>query len=137
MPNQFTPVTTSDQKAAFNQINNNFRKLDAESVTKKFGSGDNTVIIGKIGDSTGLQVGDSSGSYVLYGRAADGRIGTFQFIDERLVRFDGQYRDNRFGTLYYDTNGIPISLDGQAPDDGRQGHWTVPIGKNVLTELGG
>ena len=116
MPNQFTPVTTSDQKAALNQINNNFRKLDQESVTKKFGSGDNTVIIGKIGNKTGTQYGDISESGI----------------------FTGRYQENpaRFGTLYYQ-GGVPIALDGQAPDDGRMGHWTVPVGKNVLTELGG
>jgi len=116
MPNQFTPVTTSDQKAALNQINNNFRKLDAESVTKKFGSGDNTVIIGKIGDLAGTQYGDISSNGI----------------------FTGRYQDNpaRFGTLYYQ-DGVPIALQGQAPDDGRQGSWQVKPGKNVITELGG
>lgn len=114
MPNQFTPITTSNQSAAFNQINNNFRKLDSESVTKSFGSGDNQVIIGKVGDKTGTQYGDISKSGI----------------------FTGRYQDSpaRFGTLYYQ-GGVPIQLDGQAPDDGRMGRWTVPVGKNVLSEL--
>jgi len=114
MPNQFTPVTTSDSKAALNQINVNFRKLDAEAITKKFGSGDNTVIIGKVGDRTGTQYGDISANGI----------------------FTGRYADNRFGTIYYQ-NGVPVALDGQAPDDGRMGHWTVKPGQNVLTQLGG
>lgn len=116
MPNQYTPVTTSNQQAALNQINSNFRKLDAEAITKKFGSGDNTVIVGKIGDRAGTQYGDTPQNGI----------------------FTGRYQDNpaRFGTLYYQ-NGVPISLDGQAPDDGRQGKWQVKTGFNVLTQLGG
>lgn len=116
MPNSYTPVTTSDVKTGFNQINNNFRKLDSEAITKKFGSGDNTVIIGKIGDLTGTQFGDITVNGI----------------------FQGRYQENpaRFGTLYYQ-DGVPVALDGQAPDDGRVGHWTVKTGKNVLTELGG
>jgi len=116
MPNQYTPVNTSDSKAALNQINVNFRKLDAEAVTKKFGSGDNTVIIGKVGDRAGTQFGDINGNGI----------------------FTGRYQDNpaRFGTLYYE-NGVPVALDGQAPDDGRMGKWQVKTGFNVLSQLGG
>ena len=114
MPNQYTPVTTSDSKAALNQINTNFRKLDAEAITKKFGSGDNTVIIGKVGDKAGTQFGDISGNGI----------------------FTGRYQDNpsRFGTVYYQ-DGIPIALDGQAPNDGRMGHWIVPAGNNVFDAI--
>lgn len=117
MPNQFSIVGANSSNAAQLQaINNNFRKLDAEAVTKKFGSGDNTVIIGKVGSLTGTQFGDLSENGI----------------------FQGRYQENpsRFGTIYYQ-NGIPVALDGQAPDDGRMGHWTVKTGKNVLTELGG
>jgi len=116
MPNKYTPVTTSDVKMALSQINNNFRNLDAEAVTKKFGSGDNTVIIGKVGDRTGTQFGDISGNGI----------------------FQGRYQDNpaRFGTLYYQ-NGVPYALQGQSPDDGRIGSWQVKPGFNVLTQLGG
>lgn len=116
MPNQFTPVTTANQAAALNQINNNFRKLDAESVTKVFGNGDNQVIIGKVGSNAGTQYGDISKNGI----------------------FTGRYRDSpaRFGTLYYQ-DGVPVALQGQAPDDGRMGSWQVKPGKNVLTELGG
>ena len=116
MPNQFTPVTTSDSKAALNQINVNFRKLDAEAITKKFGSGDNTVIIGKVGERTGTQFGDIAGNGI----------------------FQGRYQDNpaRFGTLYYQ-NGVAVALQGQAPDDGRMGFWEVKSGFDVLTQLGG
>lgn len=117
MPNQFSQVgPNSSTIAQLQAINNNFRKLDAEAVTKKFGSGDNTVLIGRIGDTAGTQFGDISASGI----------------------FSGRYRDNpaRFGTLYYQ-DGIPVALDGQAPDDGRMGHWIVPAGQNVITALGG
>lgn len=104
----------SNLSAVINQINKSFSVLDAEVLTKKFGSGANTVIIGRIGDRTGVQFGILS--------------------DDGI--FDGQYAPGRFGRLYYQ-NGIPVSLDGQAPDDGRMGHWTVPAGVSVLAQLGG
>lgn len=49
----------------------------------------------------------------------------------------GRYMENRYGTVYYDENGIPNILIGQAPDDGRPGIWAAPVGTNVLTLLGG
>lgn len=42
-----------------------------------------------------------------------------------------------YGTLYYDSNGIPSILIGQAPDDGRIGRWEAKAGENVVTLLGG
>ena len=116
MPNSFTQINTSSSTAAqLNQINQNFSKLDAEAVTKKFGKGANQVIVGRTGDGTvGLVVGDITGDAIVYGK----------------------YRPDRFGTLYYQ-DGIPVALDGQAPDDGRMGHWTAKPGQNVLTLLGG
>lgn len=49
----------------------------------------------------------------------------------------GFYMKDRYGTLYYDTNGIPSMLQGQAPDDGRMGFWQANPGENVITLLGG
>lgn len=75
--------------------------------------------------------------------------------NKALERFDGEsvtktFRQARgnaivtgrlpwggYGTLYYDANGIPNTLIGQAPDDGRMGIWQVKPGENVVTELGG
>lgn len=50
---------------------------------------------------------------------------------------EGRYMDNRYGQVYYDANGVPRILIGQAPDDGRPGIWISQDGQNVLTLLGG
>ena len=115
MPYKFQQLNpSSNLSAVINQINRNFGLLDLETVTKKFGDGDNVTIIGKIGDKAGIQFGTLSAAGI----------------------FQGQYAPGRFGALYYQ-DGVPLMLDGMAPDDGRIGHWKVPVGKNVLTELGG
>lgn len=114
MPNIFQIVSSADFKAAINTINQNFRRLDAEAVTKKFGAGGNQVIIGKAGDVIGMVVGDLAGDAIIYGK----------------------YRDDRFGTLKIQ-GGVPVALDGQHPVDGHQGTWIASPGKNVITELGG
>lgn len=115
MPNSFTRINPgSDIKAAMNQVNQNFAKLDREAVTKKFGQGDNQVVIGKAGNYTGMVVGDISTNAIIFGR----------------------YREDRLGTLYIQ-NGVPTELQGQAPDDGRMGHWIAKPGENVITLLGG
>lgn len=116
MANRFQSINSSSNISAIvNQVNKNFGTLDREAVTKKFGQGDNTVIIGKIDDNrVGLVVGEITGNAIVYGK----------------------YRADRFGTLYYQA-GIPVRLEGQAPDDGRMGSWQVRPGENVLTQLGG
>lgn len=115
MSNRFQPIQpSSDLRAIVNQINKAFGVLDLETVTKKFGTGSNTVIIGRIGDKAGIQFG---------------------ILSEDGI-FEGQYAPDRFGRIKYQ-DGIPVSLDGQAPDDGRQGDWSTPAGVNVLTQLGG
>ena len=116
MANRFQSINSSSNMSAIvNQVNKNFGALDREAVTKKFGQGNNTVIIGRIdADRVGLVVGETSGNAIIYGK----------------------YREDRFGTLYYQ-NGIPVRLEGQAPDDGRMGSWQVRPGENVLTQLGG
>lgn len=48
----------------------------------------------------------------------------------------GRYADNRYGILFYDSDGVPSVLIGQAPDDGRMGIWQANPGENVLTLLG-
>jgi hypothetical protein len=121
MPNRFQSIApTSDLSTIVNAINQNFAVLDNEAVTKKFGSNDNTVIIGAIsGTATtptraGMVVGDITKDGIFYGR----------------------YADSRYGTLYYQ-DGVPVRLDGMAPDDGRMGSWQVNTGQNVITQLGG
>lgn len=42
-----------------------------------------------------------------------------------------------YGQLFYDGDGIPSILIGQAPDDGRMGIWQAKPGQNVVTLLGG
>lgn len=42
-----------------------------------------------------------------------------------------------YGQLFYDDDGIPSILIGQAPDDGRMGIWQAEPGENVVTLLGG
>jgi len=98
MPNQFTPVTTTNQQAALNQINNNFRKLDAESVTKTFGgqNQDEKLLIGKTGDST---------------------LGLSYKKDEQDKIVVGKLPDGTYGIIFYDNDGLPsiymsITADG-------------------------
>lgn len=115
MPYRFTPISSSaNLPAIVNQVNRNFQSLDSEAVTKKFGQGDNQVIIGKAGEYVGMVVGDLNGDAVIFGR----------------------YQPDRIGTLYIE-NGVPVKLDGQAPDDGRQGSWQAEPGENVIELLGG
>ena len=49
----------------------------------------------------------------------------------------GLYDGEHYGMLFYDENGVPVQLIGQAPDDGRMGMWTARPGENVITLLGG
>lgn len=48
----------------------------------------------------------------------------------------GRLPSGGYGTLYYDSDGIPIILIGQHPVDGHMGIWQTKPGINVLTELG-
>ncbi len=115
MPNRYVNVNpNSGFSEAVNQINQNFRKLDSEAVTKKFGSGDNQVIIGKAGNYTGMVVGDLSTNAIIYGR----------------------YKPDKLGTLHIQ-NGLPSELQGEHPVTGQMGHWISKPGLNVITELGG
>ena len=49
----------------------------------------------------------------------------------------GKLPHGGYGTLYYDADGVPVILIGQAPGDKRMGIWQVEPGKNVIEELGG
>lgn len=71
MPNRFTPVTSSmTAPAIVNQINQNFSKLDAESVTKTFSGpqGRSSLIQGRLPDDLGYGqiLYDRSGKAVIY-----------------------------------------------------------------------
>lgn len=114
MSYRFNPISSgSDLQTVIREINRSLAKLDMEAVTKKFGKGENSVIIGKNGEQIGMVVGDLQGDAMIYGK----------------------YRDDRMGTVKIE-NGVPVALDGQHPVDGHQGDWHVPPGKNVFTELG-
>lgn len=55
----------------------------------------------------------------------------------KIAMIEGRLPYGGFGTLYYDKNGIPTELIGQAPDDGRVGHWITKPGIDVIKQLGG
>lgn len=57
--------------------------------------------------------------------------GTVRIIQGKTP-FEGVY-----GTIYYDSTGIPRILVGLAPVDGRPGVWVSKDGQNVITLLGG
>lgn len=139
MPNKFNPVSAGTALPnAIAQFNKNFAELDREAVTKKFGSGDNQVIIGKAGDNVGLVVGESAESQVIVGKT-DPFVGMVvgDIASDAIIY--GIYQvtpETRFGTLHLE-NGVPVELSGQAPDDGRMGHWIAAPGENVIELLGG
>jgi hypothetical protein len=116
MPNRFNRINPgSKPDDQMNQINQNFAKLDQETVIKKFGSSTDNLSIGKVGDNQlGMKVVQDGNQAIVFGK----------------------YKDDRYGMLLYQ-DGVPILLIGQAPDDGRMGSWQVKTGYNVLTELGG
>jgi len=119
MPFRFTPMQGTDIKSILPQLNKNFASLDKEAVSKTFtkaNSGE-TWTVGNTGDDT---FGE---------KAVVGGITTVTF---------GKYRDGRYALIFYNpTTGVPEELLGQAPDDGRIGHWTAEPGQNVITLLGG
>jgi len=114
MPFDIMPVNGGDLNSIVNQMNRNFAKLDQQTVTKKFGKGDNQVVIGRAGEYVGMVVGDVTGDAIIYGR----------------------YQEDRLGTLHIQ-DGIPTELSGQHPVTGAMGHWIARAGLNVITELGG
>lgn len=114
MPNQFTPVNSSgSQQSLVNAINTNFRKLDAESVTKSFGgqNSEDKLFIGKTGqDTLGLAYKKNEKDKVIVGKLPDGT----------------------YGIIFYDDNDIPIiymSVDA----DGKPTMKVAKSGKNAQT----
>lgn len=103
--------------AVVNQFNQKMAILDKEAVIKQFrGNDGETLTLGKTGDQT---------------------LGMSMTQGEKVAMQVGKYNATRYGVVGYDVNGVPTQLLGQAPDDGRQGHWITPAGVNVLTKLGG
>lgn len=51
----------------------------------------------------------------------------------------GAYLDGSdyLGLLFTDNTGRRVQLNGQAPDDGRNGSWIAKDGEDVITNLGG
>lgn len=47
----------------------------------------------------------------------------------------GRLPNGRYGEVFYDANGTPRILIGQAPKDGRPGIWVTKAGFNVLEEV--
>jgi len=122
MPNRFMPIGTgTDTNIMLAQINQNFAQLDAEAVTKQFkGNSGEVLTLGKTGDQTlGMKVTQTTTAGV------------------NIAMQIGKYNSTRYGLIFYDANGIPVQLIGQAPDDGRIGQWIVRPGQNVITQLGG
>lgn len=118
MPYRFLPISPgTDQENVIAQVNQNFAALDNEAVTKKFSTAPNeSLIIGNTGNNTiGMQIVQSG----------------------KVAMQVGRYNSTRYGQLFYDANGVPVILIGQAPDDGRMGMWVAKPGNNVLTLLGG
>lgn len=120
MPNRFLPVQGTNIPGIVSQINRSLAMLDKEVKSKQFKNA-------------------NTGETVIIGDTGNGTLGTLIMNGDVPVMMDGKYRDNpaRYGKIFYDSNGIPISLDGQAPDDGRIGKWVVKPGQNVITLLGG
>ena len=48
---------------------------------------------------------------------------------------NGRYAENRYGIVFYDSDGDARILIGMSPDDGRMGVWVSKEGTDVLTEL--
>ena len=117
MPNRYTLVNGGDVNTLANQINQNFKKLDAEVTTKQFK--------------------DNNGNQLIIGQTSDQTLGMQASKNGVIAMQVGKYNATRYGQLFYDSNGVPIILIGQAPDDGRMGIWQVKPGQNVLTQLGG
>jgi len=118
MPNRVNSINPSaSQGAQIQTMNQALRVLDREAVVKKFnGNSGESMLIGKTGDDTlGIQ-------------ASQG---------DNVAMQIGKYNATRYGMLFYDSDGVPIILIGQAPDDGRMGMWQAKAGENVLTLLGG
>jgi hypothetical protein len=117
MPNVFKRInSTTSMPGMVAQINDNFAKLDRESTTKQFK--------------------DNQGNTMLLGNLQDGQFGMSLLDANGSGLFIGLYMENRFAKIAYE-DGVPISLDGMAPDDGRIGFWVVEPGQNVITQLGG
>lgn len=118
MPNRIAPINPNASKAGQIQaMNAALRILDREAVVKQFKGGNGeSFIIGKTGDNT---------------------LGLTATQGENVAMQVGKYNATRYGSLYYDENGTPVALMGQAPDDGRMGIWVAKPGQNVLTLLGG
>lgn len=47
----------------------------------------------------------------------------------------GQLPNGKYGEVFYDLNGTPRILIGQAPNNGRPGIWITKPGFNVLDEV--
>lgn len=47
----------------------------------------------------------------------------------------GKLQNGKYGEVFYDTQGTPRILIGQAPKDGRPGIWITKPGFNVLDEV--
>lgn len=115
MAYRFTPLQAVEMRGLISQLNKNFSSLDKEAVVKKFGNDEQGIVIGRTGD---------------------GKYGMRLMMGGKIAIEFGIYDDARAGLLLYQ-DGVPITLIGMAPDDGRQGQWQVKPGQNVITQLGG
>jgi hypothetical protein len=118
MANRFQTISSNASLPAIvTQVNRSFKVLDNENRLKEFRS--------------------TTGATMLQGSIDNDRFGTLFRQGDLDVMFDGFYRSDRYGKIMYDSSGVPIALQGQAPDDGRTGEWFAKPGQNVITLLGG
>lgn len=70
----------------------------------------------------------------------DQELGTTSYYDNNdiLMQQTGYLpRTGKYGTLMFDSAGIPIQLSGQHPVDGHVNTWITKPGVDVVTALGG
>lgn len=65
------------------------------------------------------------------------QVKTFKAANDINAVIIGKYMEGRYGLVISDSSGNRRVLLGQAPDDGRPGHWISDEGQDVITLLGG
>jgi len=60
---------------------------------------------------------------------------TIQGGGGNTAMISGRLPNGKYGEVFYDDNGMPRILIGQAPGDGRPGIWVTKPGFNVLNEV--
>lgn len=117
MPYKYGQVPSDNLRTAVNQLNRNFAMLDKETQSKTFRD-------------------RATGEQLTIGDTGDGTQGMGVVSGDKDRMFIGKYAEGRYGTIFYDADGVPVALEGDHPVDGHYGKWVVKPGENVMTELG-